>query len=444
MKEKYLYFCIVIIWNIMKKAFFICLCLLLIGGFCHSAPRVSPFIRVSNGQFIKGGKPYYYIGTNFWYGAILASKGEGGNRKRLLMELDSLKSIGIDNLRILVGADGKNGLKSKVEPTLQKAPGVYNDTILAGLDYLLSEMAKRKMYAVLYLNNSWEWSGGYGQYLEWSGHGQAPIPAIDSWPTYFKYVNQYFKSDSARVLFANHVKYILSRTNRYTKRKYVDDPTIMSWQIGNEPRPFGEENKVNYALWINSVASLIKKLDSNHMVSTGTEGYQGTENDINLWELIHSYSNVDYTTIHIWPYNWGWAKKDSLQQTLPKSIKLTAAYIEQHLAIAHRYGKPLVVEEFGFPRDDFQFAKGSSVMLRNRYYESIFSRILEDALKKGNFAGCNFWSWGGMAKQNSKHIYWERGDDYMGDPAQEEQGLNSVFWGDTTISLIKKCNAKLK
>lgn len=50
-------------------------------------------------------------------------------------------------------------MKTKVEPTLQEAPGVYNDTILAGLDYLLMEMGKRKMVAVLYLNNSWEWSG---------------------------------------------------------------------------------------------------------------------------------------------------------------------------------------------------------------------------------------------------------------------------------------------
>ena len=69
-----------------------------------------------------------------------------------------MKSMGIDNLRILVGADGERGVKTKVEPTLQIAPGVYNDTILAGLDYLLKEMGKRKMVAVLYLNNSWEWS----------------------------------------------------------------------------------------------------------------------------------------------------------------------------------------------------------------------------------------------------------------------------------------------
>ena len=110
--------------------------------------------HVEKGRFMLNGSPYYYIGTNFWYGAILGSEGEGGNRARLNKELDYLKSIGINNLRVLVGADGENGIRSKVEPTLQKSPGVYNDTILAGLDYLLYQMGKRKMYAVLYLNNS--------------------------------------------------------------------------------------------------------------------------------------------------------------------------------------------------------------------------------------------------------------------------------------------------
>ena len=113
------------------------------------------FVKVENGKFIRDGEQYRYVGTNFWYGSILGSTGEGGDRNRLIQELDSLKSIGIDNLRILVGSDGENGVPTKVEPTLQKAPGVYNDTILDGLDYLLFEMNKRDMLAVLYINNSW-------------------------------------------------------------------------------------------------------------------------------------------------------------------------------------------------------------------------------------------------------------------------------------------------
>lgn len=363
-------------------------------GACMSKPNQKQFITVENGQFIKNGRPYYYIGTNFWYGAILGSEGEGGNRGRLIAELDSLVAIGVDNLRILVGADGVNGVISKVEPTLQFAPGVYNDTILAGLDFLLCEMGKRNMSAVLYLNNSWEWSGGYGQYLEWAGYGKAPIPAVDGWDKFQSFVAQYQKSDSCKVLFANHVRNIITRTNRYTGRKYIDDPTIMSWQIGNEPRAFGEGNKVSYALWIHEVANLIKDLDPNHLISTGSEGYQGTEGDIQLWELIHSYKNVDYMTIHIWPYNWGWAKKDNLSEMLAYSIEQTDIYIRKHQSIAEKYNKPIVVEEFGFPRDNFQFTIESSTQNRDAYYTFVFEQVLASSINKEGLAGCNFWAWG--------------------------------------------------
>ena len=37
-------------------------------------------VKIENGQFIRAGKPYYYVGTNFWYGAILGSQGQGGER----------------------------------------------------------------------------------------------------------------------------------------------------------------------------------------------------------------------------------------------------------------------------------------------------------------------------------------------------------------------------
>src|SRR5574344_1720754 len=79
----------------------------------------SSFVTAHDGKLWWGGRPYYYVGTNLWYGAILGSEGQGGNRERLCRELDEMKSIGIDNLRILVGSDGDCGVKTKVEPTLQ-------------------------------------------------------------------------------------------------------------------------------------------------------------------------------------------------------------------------------------------------------------------------------------------------------------------------------------
>lgn len=396
------------------------------------------FVKVENGKFIRDGEQYRYVGTNFWYGSILGSTGEGGDRNRLIQELDSLKSIGIDNLRILVGSDGENGVPTKVEPTLQKAPGVYNDTILDGLDYLLFEMNKRDMLAVLYINNSWEWSGGYGQYLEWAGMGKAPIPAIDGYEKYMKFVSQFSTCEKAQNYYYDHLKFIIGRVNRYTNKRYIDDSTIMSWQIGNEPRAFSNDAKPAFAKWLSKASSIIRSLDKNHLISTGNEGKAGCEEDMNLFETINADKNVDYITIHMWPYNWGWVKADSLYEMLPQAKVKTKEYIETHLSIADKYNKPVVMEEFGYPRDDFKFAKGSSTKARDEFYKYVFGLIANKSENYRHFAGCNFWAWGGMARQSDKNIFWKKGDDYMGDPAQEQQGLNSVFLGDSTIKIIKE------
>lgn len=429
----------------MKKQFLLLTVLLFLLGACAPKPAEHSFIKVNaDGQFVRDGKPYYFVGTNFWYGAILGSEGEGGNRERLHKELDFLKSIGINNLRVLVGADGENGIKTRVEPSLQVAPGVYNDTILAGLDYFMNELRERDMTAVLYLNNSWEWSGGYSVYLQWSGHGDAVVPAVDGWPAYMEYVKQFPQSDSAKALFANHVNYIVSRTNRYNQIKYVDDPTIMSWQIGNEPRAFSDENKEPFARWMADVAAQIKSLDPNHMVSSGSEGSWGCEMDMNLFEKIHADPNINYLNIHIWPYNWSWVKADSLKELLPRAKENTKKYIDDHMVIARKYSKPIVLEEFGFPRDGFSFSKEAPTTARDEYYRYVFDLIRQDRESGGFFAGCNFWAWGGFAGQNPDHVFWEKGDDYTGDPAQEQQGLNSVFATDSTIEIIKAENRKLQ
>lgn len=396
-----------------------------------------------DGVFMRGDTPYYYVGTNFWYGAILGSEGRGGDRKRLCRELDTMKKMGIDNLRILVGSDGECGVKTKVEPTLQTAPGVYNDTILAGLDYLLMEMGKRDMVAVLYLNNSWEWSGGYGFYLEHAGAGKAPRPNDDGYPAYMNFVAQYATNEKAHQLFYDYVRYILNRINRYTGKRYIDDTAIMSWQIGNEPRAFSTEALPAFERWLAEASALIRSIDPNHLISIGSEGSWGCENDYGVYERICADRNIDYCNVHLWPYNWGWANKDSLTQNLERSCRNTKEYIDRHIEICNRLNKPLVMEEFGFPRDGFSFSTTSSTTARDAYYEYVFSLVADNAAKGGLFAGCNFWGWGGSARP--QHEQWQPGDDYCGDPAQEAQGLNSVFNTDkSTLKVVLKQVKRMK
>ena len=412
----------------------LCLCAFFCSSCSTDSDFTEGFVKIDNGRFVIDGKPYYYVGTNFWYGAILGSQGKGGNRERLLKELDTMKANGINNLRVLVGADGMDAIDTKVEPALQLAPDVYNDTIFDGLDFFLAELGKRQMYAVLFLNNSWEWSGGYAQYLNWSGYGEVPMPKVAGWNAFTNYVAQYAKADSAHVLFQKHIRNVLGRTNSYTKKKYCDDPAIMAWQIANEPRPFGEDNKLYFKKWIAESAALIKSLDPNHLVSVGSEGSAGCEGDIKLWNELHQDPNVDYATIHIWPNNWGWIDKSDIEGTLDAAISNTCSYVDLHVSEMQKLDKPLVIEEFGLPRDGVKFERYTSVNLRNKYYSVIFDMVKNNASCGGLLQGCNFWAWGGMA--NPTHLFWQDGDDYMGDPGQEEQGLNSVYDTDPTLGLI--------
>ncbi len=405
------------------------------------------FVRVEDGKFVCDNTPSYYIGANFWYGAILGSEGQGGDRARLEAELDTLKALGVTNLRVLVGGDGPDGIPTRIMPTLQKEPGVYDDTIFRGLDFLLAEMGKRGMKAVLYINNSWEWSGGYGMYLEWAGAGKSVIPSIDGYQAYMESVSKFMTNDRAKELFTDHVKHVVTRTNTVTGRKYKDDSAIFSWQIGNEPRCFSDDKDVQQAfvdfMW--STASLIKSLDPNHMVSSGSEGKWGCEVSMELFEKIHSCPDIDYMNIHVWPYNWNWVRETTLSANLGQALENTDAYIDEHLKVAEKYGKPVVLEEFGFPRDDFKFTQGTPTTARDTYYKHVFGRIAESCREGGLFAGVNFWGWGGFAGQSSENIYWMPGDDYCGDPAQEQQGLNSVYACDaTTVAVIKEASEAVR
>jgi mannan endo-1,4-beta-mannosidase len=418
------------------------ICWAFVGMAAKEAPAAK-FVMAKGGQFLLDGKPYYFVGTNFWSGAILGSTTKAGNRVRLLKELDQMKAIGINNVRVLVGAEGGEDSAYRVAPTLQVQPGKYNEDLLTGLDYLLAEMGKRQMVAVLFLTNSWDWSGGYGRYLEWNGYGKMPaIPSPDfDWPKYQEYMGQFHTCEPCRQMYFDQIRKIVGRTNTVTKRKYTEDPTIMTWELGNEPRAFGKSRIPAFEKTLSSASAFIKSLDKNHLVTTGSEGAMGSEDSIELFEKVHADPNIDYLTIHIWPKNWTWLDVKDIPGSVDGAIAKTDAYVASHLEVANRLKKPLVLEEFGLPRDNHGYLPSEPTVARDKYFENLLKKVAESGKKNDVLAGLNFWAYGGFGRP--AQVWFKAGDDFLGDPPCEEQGLNTVFDTDTTIRLVKQFSAEL-
>ena len=408
------------------------------------------FVSVRDGAFRADGRPYYFVGTNYWYGSLLGlEKDKTRGIQRLRKELDFLKANGVTNLRLMAGAEGSGRLNgvTRVGPPLQPEQGKFDETVLDGLDLVLAEMGKRGMKAVIFFSNNWEWSGGFQQYLIWNGRATSDLlTRKPEWDELRDVVSRFYLCNPCKDAYRKQVDLVLDRKNKLNKKKYTDDATIMAWELANEPRPMRPASNEAYAAWIRDVAAAIKARDRNHLVTIGHEGSIGTES-MQIFEQVHADPNIDYLTIHIWPKNWGW-----LAGGFSNAVEKSSAYIEEHIVVARRLKKPLVIEEFGLPRDGspqrrrdteisdlpFSLEPGSATLKRDGYYRKIFSFI------GGPVAGANFWAFGGTARPIRGQVFWKSGDEWMGDPPMEEQGLNSVFDTDkSTWRVIKDASRSL-
>ena len=347
-----------------------------------------PFVTVNGTRLYRFGEPYRFVGANLWYAMHLgAADTASGDRPRLLRELDRLQALGVSNIRVLAASEGPDreswfvlGAPTpwRILPSMQPSPGAYNEAVVAGLDFLLAEMAKRDMTAVLMLGNMWPWSGGFAQYVNWVT-GQ-PIPYMvtgeHTWDEFQSYASQFFNEPRCIRLFKEHVRYIVQRTNSLTGVAYRDDPTIMAWELANEPRAM--KAVAGYRRWLNQSAVLIKSLDPHHLVTTGTEGrtpfpeaYIGTN-----VVRDHSYAAIDYVTAHVWAQNWEWYDPARSAATLPHALRLAKQYVRDHAQYAARLGKPLVLEEFGMSRDGNRHEAGTRTRTRDAFYASLCDEVL--------------------------------------------------------------------
>lgn len=418
--------------------------LLLFLGLMGLALQAQEFIQTQGNDFVWRGRPYRFLGTNLWYAAHLAADLNPGDLARLRRELDRLHSLGVRNVRVLAASEGPDDAPWRIVPALQPAPQTYNEALLRGLDRLLLELAQRDMHAVVVLGNFWPWSGGMAQYVSWATDEPIPYPPPAKegrWVKYMKFAGRFFKTPQAQHLYFEHVRKILSRKNSLTGIPYRDDPTIMAWQLANEPRSLLHPKA--YYRWVESTARFIKSLDPNHLVSVGSEG-----NALVPWSAKfrkeHRFAAVDYATCHLWVQNWGWHDPRNAQRTWRKTLRKARKYIARHLKTAERLGKPLVLEEFGLARDNGSHAAGTSTEYRNLFFQAIFEEVHRSILHDKALRGVNFWAWAGEGRPRTPRAIWEPGDAFTGDPPFEHQGWYSVFDTDeSTLEIIRAFAGKI-
>ncbi len=343
------------------------------------------------------------------------------------------------NLRVVAGSEGPNDAPYRMVAALQTAPGVYDEQVYFGLDVLLAEMGKRGMRAVMCLTNFWQWSGGMAQYVSWAEGGTAiPYPDQGDWDGFQNYVARFYVNDAAKAMYRRHVVSVVQRTNSVTGVAYRDDPTIMAWQLANEPRGINQADA--FVRWVRESAVLIRSLDANHLITTGSEGKTPYDGSQTRFEEVHAIPEIDYTTFHIWVQNWNWYDP---RITDPYAYggyeyakRLAMAYMHDHTDTSARLGKPSVMEEFGISRDGGDFAPGAGTSVRDRYYAEMFAAVYEAAQAGKALVGVNFWAWSGEGRPVSPGGIWRAGDPWTGDPPHEPQGWYSVYDRDTKTNAI--------
>lgn len=416
----------------------VALALLLAPGPGSAQARSSEFVRVDEGRFMIGDRPYHFLGVNLWYGMNLGAERETGDRARLVRELDRLASLGVTNVRVMAATEGPADQPWRVHPSSQPRAGEYDESVLRGLDFLLAELGKRDMRAVLVLNNFFQWSGGMPQYVSWATGEPIPYPEQDghTWDDFQRFSARFYAVPGARALFERYVAMLIDRENTVTGVVYRDDPTIMSWQLSNEPRGF--DHTEAYVEWVDRASWFVKERAPNQLVSLGGEGkltpYERTQ-----FPRVAASPALDYVTIHLWIENWGWYRPGRAEETFASAVGRSMGYLADHVAVAERLRKPLVLEEFGVSRDGLDYAPPASVEYRDEFFRILFEALYHLASEGTVVAGGNVWSWSGEGRPVEPGAYWTPGDPFTGDPPHERQGWYSIYDRDaTTLELIRE------
>ncbi|XP_038681024.1 mannan endo-1,4-beta-mannosidase 4-like [Tripterygium wilfordii] len=226
------------------------------GLICESQADISNFVKTNGVHFMKNGKTMYLNGFNAYWLMMMAS--DPSARTKVSTTFQQASKYGMNVARTWAFNDG--GYNS-----LQSSPGVYNENMFKGLDFMIAEAKKYGIYVRLCLVNNWRDRGGKAQYVQWAKERGQKVRDEDDFYTN-AVVKQYYK---------NHVKTVLTRINTITRVAYKDDPTIFAWELINEPRSTTDFSGKQILSWVEEMAAYLKSIDQNHLLDIGLEGFYG-------------------------------------------------------------------------------------------------------------------------------------------------------------------------
>lgn len=280
----------------------ICICLFLYScGSCSSSSSNS-FVTVKKSKLLLDQVPYYLSGTNQYYFFYK-------DHKMIDDVIEDAKAMNLNVIRTWAFCEGAmhDGF------CFQPRPREYHEPTFRNLDYTVYKAKKEGIRLVLTLANNWSDFGGIDQYLRWAGKGDH---------------DDFFRDETIKGIYKDYVRYLLNRVNVYTGIAYKDEPTVLMWDLMNEPR---SNDKAALYAWIDEMAGFIKSIDQNHLVTSGSEGSMASD-----FVETHKSKNIDVASFHLYPDWWGMSSQQAED------------YIKYHATTAKNVlNKPVYFGEFG-------------------------------------------------------------------------------------------------
>jgi mannan endo-1,4-beta-mannosidase len=348
-----------------------------------SHPQPTAFVGVNEAQLSLDNHPFDYVGTNCYY---LMTVQANGNSHPGASEVDRVFEIARDRdlrvIRTMAFDDGQNGL--------QTAPLQYNDAYMIALDNVIAKAGNHGIKLILPLVNYWCAYGGMWQYIHWY-NSNLQCPPVGTWT----HPGIFYNTPQIKQWYQAYLSFIVNRVNSITHITYKNDPTILAWELANEPRP-ADADDVNDPLyaWIDEMAAYLRQQDSNHLIGVGADGNYGSSgpsHELAYFERICSSSYIDFCTQHLYV--------DADQLNLPSISEVRSFITSRSVDSWFHLGKPFLLEEFGINRN-MNDPQGHN---RADYYQAIL-----DQLYASGGSGSNFWvlfpgnrdSWSGWDSDN--------------------------------------------